>query len=209
MILYHNKQTQCPHQIRSLYCLAPTYNAYDLRPRPSSIIPARLRPTIFNIQYPQARPPSTSALPFFPTSVRFLSYFLVSFGLFLSQLGLGSGLSLVHLCHFTLSPIHLSLSRSFRLAFLLILRDCSRAHAPHLFPFLLIGTGCYSSLSLWLCLGFCSLLNYLHTYIPRIYCRIYSVTKSSSIRHSLIANQFRCYLLDAIPPPTFGTSFCD
>lgn len=75
MILYHNKQTQCPHQIHSLYCLAPTYNAYDLRPRPSSIIPARLRPTIFNIQYPQARPPSTSALPFFPTSVRFLSYF--------------------------------------------------------------------------------------------------------------------------------------
>lgn len=48
-------------------------------------------------------------------------------------------------------------------------------------PFLLIGTGCYSSLSLWLCLGFCSLLNYLHTYIPRIYCRIYFATQSSPI----------------------------
>lgn len=164
---------------------------------------------IFNIQYPQARPPSTSALPFFPTSVRLLSYFLGSFGLFLSVFGLGSGLSLVQLCHFTLSPIHLSLSRSFRLAFFFaFFRDCSRAHAPHLSTFLAYWNWLlFIPISLALSLSWILFVVELFTYIYPAYLLSYIFCYTIIANHQL--NQMISTCCPPNPPSSFSTLFRD
>jgi len=136
-------------------------------------------PTIFNIlglkielELSPSAPNLTRCLFSSPISLFFYSHFLVCFRVWSCTTSV------------TISLIHPSLHTLF--AWFRGLNIRFRSHSPSPIPLYVsrwinlfeptLPFSCLLdllSVFLFLCLGFSSLLNYIHTYIPRIYCRIY------------------------------------